>query len=86
MSSGLSRAVVKKHIRDADRVVVNAARTYTPQTDEHRQLWPKILAAIKKSGDRGVWYSSVKAIGGGNVDYAAYLIGDLGVLRCPALE
>jgi len=78
--------VIKKHIRDDDRVHLNPDRPYTPQTDEHRQLWPRIVDAIQKGGPKGAWYSSLKAIGGGNADYCAYLLGDLHVLTCPVLE
>jgi hypothetical protein len=45
-----------------------------------------MVAAIEKSGDRGATYAMLKAIGESNKDYAVYLIGQLGVLRCPALE
>jgi hypothetical protein len=31
-------------------------------------------------------YATLRAIGGSNKDYAVYLIGQLAVLRCPALE
>jgi len=44
-----------------------------------------MATAIEKSGERGAMYSTLKAIGGPKKDYVVYLIGQLGVLRCPAL-
>jgi hypothetical protein len=82
----LSRALVKQRIQDGDRVFLATNRTYKPETNDHRQCWPKCVAAIESSKGRGVMYSTLKAIGGSNKDYAAYLIGQLQVLRCPALE
>lgn len=79
----LTRSIVKAHIRDADRVYVSAGRSYVPEKDDHRSTWLKLVAAI---GSKGAWYSTLRAICGTNKDYVAYLIGDLGVLKCPALE
>jgi hypothetical protein len=70
----------------ADRVFLNPAKPYAPETNDHKRCWPKMVAAIEKSGDRGATYAMLKAIGESNKDYAVYLIGQLGVLRCPALE
>jgi hypothetical protein len=82
----LTRAIAKQNIQDADRVFLNPDKPYVPETNDHKLSWPKIVAVIEKSGDRGVMYATLKAIGGSNKDYAVYLIGQLGVLRCPALE
>jgi hypothetical protein len=79
----LTRALVKRHIKDDDRVFVAPDCQYEPQTDDHKKLWPKIRAVIT---ERGAWYSTVRAAGGTNKDYAAYLIGDLRALRVPELE
>ena len=79
----LTRAMVKKHIQDADVVVLSPHKTYAPTTNEHLQLWPKLVALI---GEKGAWYSTLRAACGGNHGYVAYLIGDLGVLRVPKLE
>jgi hypothetical protein len=82
----LTRSIVKLNIQDGDRVFLVDTRNYTPETNDHRQCWPKIIAAIKKNGERGAMYATLRAIGGSNKNYAAYLIGQLHVLRCPALE
>lgn len=79
----LTRAIVKAHIQDADRVYVSVGKSYAPEKDDHRVAWPKLVAAI---GTRGAWYSTLRAISGANKDYVAYLLGDLGVLTCPALQ
>jgi hypothetical protein len=79
----LTRALVKTHIEDADKIFVAEGHNYVPETEDHRRTWPKIVEAI---GQRGAWYSTLKALSGSNKDYVAYLIGDLGALRCPALE
>jgi hypothetical protein len=81
--SELSTALVKRHIEDADRVFIAPDCAYDPKTDDHRKLWPNICAAI---GERGAWYSTVRAVSGQNKNYAAYLIGALRVLRVPSLE
>ena len=81
----LTRTLVKQRIADGDRVFL-ADRPYAPQTLDHQQLWPRIVAAIEASGARGAMYATLRAIGGTNKNYAAYLIGQLHVLRCPALE
>jgi hypothetical protein len=67
-------------------VFIVPAKIYTPETLDHQQCWPKIVAAIERSKARGAMYSTLRAIGGSNKDYAAYLIGQLQVLQCPALE
>jgi hypothetical protein len=82
----LTRSIAKQHIQDADRVFLNPAKQYVPETNDHKQCWPKIVEAIEKAGERGAMYATLRAIGGSNKDYAVYLIGQLGVLRCPALE
>jgi hypothetical protein len=79
----IGRSRVKTNILDSDRVFVAPDHTYAPQTEEHRRLWPRIVAAI---GEKGAWYSTLRAISGGNYDYIAYLIGDAGALVCPAME
>jgi hypothetical protein len=79
----LTRSIVKAHIQDADRVFVAAGKSYVPEKDDHRVTWPKLIAAI---GTNGAWYSTLKALSGANKDYVAYLIGDLKVLHCPALQ
>jgi hypothetical protein len=79
----LTRSIVKAHIQDADRVFVSAGNPYVPEKADHRVTWPKLVAAI---GTKGAWYSTLKALSGANKDYVAYLIGDLGVLHCPALQ
>lgn len=86
-STSITRSMVRKHIKDDDRVLANVrTASYVPETEEHRQLWPRIHQAVERGGEKGVWFSALKAIGRGNPDYAAYLIGQLHVLRCPALE
>lgn len=77
----LTRTIVKKHVRDTDDVFLG--KTYAPETHEHRKLWSKLTSLI---GDRGAWYSTLRAACGGNKDYVAYLVGDLQVLRIPKLE
>jgi len=79
----LTRAQVLRHIEDSDRVFLAEGRPYTPETADHQSTWPKIQAAI---GTRGAWYSTLRALSRSNAHYIAYLIGDLQVLRCPALE
>jgi hypothetical protein len=79
----LTRSIVKAHIQDADRVYVSTGKSYVPEKEDHRLTWPKLVAAI---GKKGAWYSTLKAKCGSNKDYVAYLIGDLGVLNCPALQ
>jgi hypothetical protein len=79
----LTRSIVKAHIQDGDRVFVSVDKSYVPEKADHRVTWPKLVAAI---GTKGAWYSTLKAISGANKDYVAYLIGDLGVLNCPALR
>jgi len=79
----LTRAIVKKNVQDADYVFVNPAKTYAPETNEHRTLWPKLLTII---GEKGAWYSTLRAACGGNKDYVAYLVGDLHVLRIPRMD
>jgi hypothetical protein len=79
----LTRSIVKAHIQDADRVHVSAGKSYVPEKGDHRLTWPKLVAAI---GTKGAWYSTPRAISGTNKDYVAYLIGDFGVLNCPALQ
>ena len=81
----LTRALVKQRIEEGDRVFLATDRHYRPETVDHQLLWPKMAAAIEKSGERGAMYATLRAIGGSNKNYAAYLIG-LHVLRCPALE
>jgi hypothetical protein len=81
----LTRAIVKRRIEDGDRVFL-ADRPYAPETLDHQVIWPRIITAIEASKARGVMYATLRAIGGPNKDYAAYLIGSLHVLRCPALE
>jgi hypothetical protein len=82
----LTRALVKQRIQDGDRVFLVDSGTYKPETKDHRQCWPKIALAIEMSKGRGTTYAALRAIGGSNKDYAAYLIGQLQVLRCPVLE
>lgn len=82
-SNQLSRAAVRAEIRETDRVTLNPERPYTPQTADHLRLWPKIEQTVRETG---AWYSTLRAIAGTNRDYVLYLIGDLGVLRCEALE
>ena len=83
----LTRANVKRHTEDGDRVFLGPnATTYRPQTGDHQALWPKIRDAVEKSGERGVMYATLKTMGGSNKAYVAYLIGDIGALRCPMLE
>jgi len=82
----LTRAIVKQRIQDGDRVFLAGDKHYTPATADHKQCWPKIIAAVEKGGERGAMYSTLRAIGGSNKEYAAYLIGQLQVLQCPALE
>lgn len=84
--SRLTRALVKQRIQDGDRVFLVENRAYKPETNDHRKCWPKIALAIEMSKGRGAMYAALRAIGGSNKDYAAYLIGQLQVLRCPALE
>lgn len=79
----LTRAIVRKHVEDGDIVVLNRQRTYAPETQEHRQLWAKLVALI---GEKGEWYSTLRAACGGNKNYVAYLVGDLDVLRVPKLD
>jgi hypothetical protein len=79
----LTRSIVKAHVLDGDRVYISAGKPYVPEKADHRVTWPKLVAAI---GTKGAWYSTLKALSGANKDYVAYLIGDLGVLNCPALE
>lgn len=79
----IGRSRVKAKIQDNDRVFVATDHTYTPQTEDHRRTWPRIVAAI---GEKGAWYSTLRAIAGANHDYVAYLIGDIGALTCPAME
>jgi hypothetical protein len=81
----LTRSIAKQHIQNADRVFLNPAKPYVPETNDQEQVWPKMVAAIKRSGERGAMYATPRAIGASNKDYAVYLIGQLGVLRCPAL-
>ncbi len=81
----LTRSLLKQQIQDGDRVFVTADRIYAPETADHQQCWPKIKAAVEGSEGRGAMYATLKAIGGSNKNYAAYLIG-LKVLRCPSLE
>ncbi|MGE3594156.1 MAG: hypothetical protein AB7N70_01305 [Dehalococcoidia bacterium] len=84
---GLTRAIVRRLVRDDDRVIRNdRTASYVPATNEHRELWPKVLQKVDAAGERGAWYATLKSVGKGNADYAAYLIGDLKVLSCPALE
>ncbi len=64
-----------------DRVFLATDRRYAPESLDHQQLWPKMAAAIERSGERGAMYATLRAIGGSNKNYAAYLIG-LHVLRC----
>jgi len=82
----LTRALVKQRIQDGDRVFLTREKHYSPQTNDHQQCWPKILFAVENGGERGVTCSTLRAIGGSNKDYAAYLIEQLQVLRCPELE
>jgi hypothetical protein len=77
------RALIKRHIQNADKVFVAPTCTYVPETAEHNQLWTKLCVMI---GERGAWYSTLKAACSGNKDYVAYLIGDLGALVCSKLE
>jgi hypothetical protein len=77
----LTRAIVKKHVRDNDNVVLG--KPYAPETHEHRKLWSKLTSLI---GETGEWYSTLRAACGDNKDYIAYLVGDLQVLRIPKLE
>jgi len=86
MPALLTRARVKQNIQDGDRVFVAPAKTYTPETVDHQQCWPKIVSAIEQSNACGAKYSTLKALCGSNKDYVAYLIGQLQVLRCPAVE
>jgi hypothetical protein len=86
MERELTTALVKRFIQDADRVRLSPGREYHCQTRDHALCWPKIQAALERAGERGLAYATVKAMGGSNKDYAAYLIGALGVLRCPLLE
>jgi hypothetical protein len=80
------RSIAKQHIQDSDRVFLNPAKPYVPETNDHKQCWPKMVVAIEKSGERGALFATLKVIGGSNKDYAVYLIDQLRVLRCPALE
>jgi hypothetical protein len=75
----MTRAQLKALIRDDDRVFVGA-KDYTPQTPEHARLWPTIKSKI---GEKGAWYSTLRALTGGNHDYSLYLIADIGALTCP---
>ena len=79
-STLIGRSRVKTNILDNDRVFVASNHTYTPQTEDHRRTWPRVVAAI---GEKGAWYSTLRAIAGGNYDYIAYLIGDVGALVRP---
>lgn len=79
----IGRSRVKANILDSDRVFVALDHAYTPQTEDHRRTWPRIVAAI---GEKGAWYSTLRAITGPNHDYVAYLIGDVGALICPAMD
>lgn len=77
------RAAIKRVIQDGDRIFLDDARPYTPETVDHQRVWPKIVAAV---GQRGAWYSTLRTLCGPNNDYIVYLIGDLGVLKCPVLR
>lgn len=74
-STLIGRSRVKANILDNDEVLIASNHTYTPQTEDHRRTWPRVVAAI---GEKGAWYSTLRAIAGGNYDYIAYLIGDVG--------
>lgn len=77
------RGMVKRHIQDADKVFVAPDCSYVPSTEDHKRLWPKICTII---GERGAWYSTLRAASAPNKDYIAYLIGDLGALVSPELD
>jgi len=82
----LTTALVKRLIQDSDRIFLATDKPYGLTVQDHKISWPKIVDALQKAGERGLYYATVKAMGGPNKDYAAYLIGDREVLRCPALE
>jgi hypothetical protein len=82
----LNTALVRRLIQDSDRVFLAPDKPYGLTVQDHKACWPKIVAALKKAGDKGLYYATVKAMSGSNKDFAAYLIGDREVLRCPALE
>lgn len=77
------RAQVKRHIKDDDRVFVAPDGGYLPETNDHKIMWPRI---VKMIGERGAWYSTLRAACSSNKDYVAYLIGDLGALKCPEVD
>ena len=81
--SNLTRALVRRHIQDTDRVFIADDHLYSPKTGDHQTMWPSIRSAI---GSRGAWYSSLRAKCRGNRDYILYLIGDVKALTCPAVE
>jgi hypothetical protein len=77
------RGLIKRNVRDDDKVYVAPNCSYVPETDDHRRLWPKVCGII---GEHGAWYSTLRAACGANKDYIAYLIGDLGALVCPDVD
>jgi hypothetical protein len=79
----LTRSIVKAHIQDADRVYVSAGKSYV--SGEGRSSC-YLAQTCCRDRNKGAWYSTLKALSGANKDYVAYLIGDLGVLHCPALQ
>jgi hypothetical protein len=79
----LNRAIVRNAIKETDRVFLSDNHQYRPSKPDHQKTWPQITSAI---GSKGAWYSTLRVLCRGNHDYILYLIGDIGALKCPALE
>ena len=79
----LNRAIVRNQIQEMDRVFVSDDHQYHPTKLDHQKVWPRIMAV---TGSKGAWYSTLRTLCRGNHDYILYLIGDIGALKCPALE